>query len=136
MTDLRELQAACGENVDVAERLTRSVRVSTLCKVLESDGEPVVIFGVAPLSVIAREGAPWLIATDMASDMEYRFARLSKRLLPLMIGPYLRLYNYIDVRNETTMRWLKWLGFSISEPLEYGVNGELFMRFEMEADYV
>jgi hypothetical protein len=37
--------------------------------------------------------------------------------------------NYVDARNVRAVKWFKWLGFEVSEPEPFGLNGELFHRF-------
>jgi hypothetical protein len=38
------------------------------------------------------------------------------------------LTNYCHAENTLALRWLKHLGFEISEPEKVGVNGEMFCK--------
>jgi hypothetical protein len=50
-----------------------------------------------------------------------------------MLDLYPHLENYVDVRNELSIKWLRWLGFQFDpQPIPYGVWEMPFFRFRME----
>ncbi len=50
-----------------------------------------------------------------------------------MLDLFPHLQNYVDARNEISIRWLKWLGFRFDpKPVPYGIWGLPFLRFQME----
>ena len=95
------------------------------------DGQPEVMWGVADLNILTGTGAPWLLGTD-AVEANYRlFLRHSLQWKEKLSEQYQVLMNFVHDENEVSKRWLKWLGFTLSEPFELGLDGELFRMFEM-----
>lgn len=130
-SDQDELRATNDD--DFVRVITRAIKESTLCWTALVDGKPSVIFGVANASILGQMGVPWLLATDDARKIRRSFLIESKPYIERMLEQFPYLRNYVDVRNEPSIRWLKWLGFEIMDPIEFGVNKELFHPFEMRA---
>ena len=129
--DRDEVIAVVGK-VDMRALLARCVHASSHCWVA-SDGEPVAIFGVAPQT--PGVGSPWLIGTDALVEpaMQLALVRDVRWYIAQWLTLYPRLENFVDVRNERSVRWLEHVGFKIHAPEKYGIEGHLFHRFEMEA---
>jgi hypothetical protein len=97
------------------------------------DDEPVCMFGVSPVDILGGVGSPWLLGTDKVRKYAVTFLRLNKGYIARMLEIFTRLENYVDDRNEVSIRWLKWLGFTFDpEPVPYGVWGMPFFKFRME----
>lgn len=97
------------------------------------NGEPVCMFGVTPLDAAAGTGSPWFMAAEGFEKYYVAFIRLSKRYLEQQMELFPHLVNYIDARNTSPVRWLKWLGFRFdSDPVAYGPLGAPFYRFELK----
>ena len=94
--------------------------------------KPVGMFGVTPLSVIGRHGSPWLLGTDELANHSRSFLKGCIKHFPEVTKGFDFLENYVDARNEVSIRWLKWLGFVIMEPEPYGPFKLPFHRFYME----
>lgn len=129
--DRDEVVASTGDNVLRAVRL--SIGASESCKVAECDGGLLCIWGIAPLSLLSDEAAPWLLGTPAI----YRHARLLTRTArgycQDALGRYQLLANYVDARNTASIRWLRRIGFELQPPEPHGVAGLPFHRFEMRA---
>lgn len=69
--------------------------------------------GVVTTSLIDREGAIWLLATDEAAKHRRAFVRFPKRFLPLIHKHYTMLHNKVHADNRLAIRWLEYLGFKI-----------------------
>jgi hypothetical protein len=95
--------------------------------------EPVCMFGVTPIDILGGIGSPWLLGTDKVKRYGLTFLRLNKQYIPKMLDVFPRLVNFVDVRHEVAIRWLKWLGFEFDpKPIPYGLFGMPFYRFHME----
>lgn len=129
--DRDELRATSSDSAWWA--LTRSALVSThIWTVADREtGEPIAVFGVAPLS--ATVGSPWLLGTDRVRECSKALVREGKRYANLMLHVYPHLFNYVHVANARSIRWLKALGFTLHDPVPYGTAGELFHPFERKA---
>lgn len=125
--DLDEIKAA--GNSSARECLANGLNVSSKCWVALIDDEPACVFGVAPISILGGVGAPWLLGTDKLFKVRRRFLTDSRIYFKEMLKLYPVLQNYVDARNSMSIRWLKWLGFSILPAVRYGINDELFHPF-------
>ena len=95
------------------------------------DGEPVCIFGVVCYDLLETTGRPWFVATDKILRMQKTFLKMSRPYLALMQGKYMRLENWVDERNDASLRWLNWLGARFFESVPCGPDGVPFLRFEI-----
>jgi hypothetical protein len=97
------------------------------------DEEPVCIFGVSPVDILAGVGCPWLLGTEQVVRYAVTFLRLNKGYVARMLSMFPHLENFVDARNAHSIRWLKWLGFQFDPaPVPYGVSKLPFYRFHME----
>lgn len=125
-SDRNEVAASCGATPFAA--LALSLRKSSRAWTALVDGKAEVIFGVGDLNILTATGAPWLLGTD-AVDVHFRlFLRESRAWRAKLFEDYAALRNIVDARNTTSIRWLKWLGFSLSAPID--VRGQAFHLFE------
>lgn len=127
--DALELSAL---GVSALEAMLVGIKLSSSTWTGFCDGEAVTMFGVVPISVVTGLGAPWLVSTDKLERYQFAFLRRCRPYLRTMMRAYPDLSNFVDARNTTAIRWLKWLGFEISTPIPYGYKGELFHRFYKE----
>lgn len=66
-------------------------------------------------------GTIWLVGTDGISRHPVTFYRESRRIFPKLTHGFDYLSNFVDARNELSLRWLHWLGFTI-EGERYGLH--------------
>lgn len=131
--DRAEIEAQHGVGVSMFDIIARAVLVSSHCWVAADTGDkPVAIFGVAPVSLLSGIGSPWMLATPEAERHPRTLVTGGRRYLSRMRTSYSSLFNYVDARNEQSIRWLSRLGFSILPAAPYGLQGEPFHRFELE----
>lgn len=127
--DRIEVHAASGKTPGQA--LAFSLRKSSIAMTWIIDGRPELMFGVGDLNILAGVGAPWLLGTDAVLSHQMEFLRSSVEWRNKLFERYSTLKNFVDVRNEVSVRWLKWLGFSLSDPIEY--RGHWFYIFELRS---
>lgn len=127
--DVEEIRAASGKTSGQA--LSFSLRKSSSAWTVMIDGRPEIMFGVGDISVLAGVGAPWLLGTDEVERHYVAFARQSVNLRDQLLARYPVLRNVVDERNRVSIRWLRWLGCSFSEPIDLG--GHPFRLFEFRA---
>lgn len=97
------------------------------------DGVVVCMFGVCPVSLLSGDGSPWMLGSDDIEQHQKLFLRRCRPVVAGMAQSYKSLHNHVDCRNETSIRWLKWLGFTMGEPEPYGIFGLPFRRFWLES---
>jgi len=126
--DREEVWASC--RATPQEALEDSYQKSHLAYSVLVDGVPVGMLGVGDVNVLAGVGAPWLLGTDGMMRVPKRvFLAGSVKIVGQWRGRYALMSNYVDGRNKVSIRWLKWLGFEMKEPVM--MNGVEFYRFEM-----
>jgi len=127
--DRLEVHAAAGKTPGQA--LAFSLRKSSFARTWIVDGRPELMFGVGDLNVLAGSGAPWLLGTDVVLAHQTEFLRSSLEWRGQLLRRYSILRNFVDARNEVSVRWLRWLGFSLSDPVEH--RGHTFYIFELRS---
>lgn len=131
--DVVEVNAATGKT-DMHEALHNAVRMSDEVWVGRVYKVPVCIWGVAPMSRITQNGSPWLVGTDRVKKYQKAFLRRNKAWLDAVKKRYKMLYNFVDIRNPVSIKWIQWLGFDVLPAKPYGVKQTLFHRFEMQGE--
>lgn len=127
--DRDEVFAASGRSPVGA--LTFSLRKSSHAWTAIIDGVPEVMFGVGELNVLAGIGAPWLLGTDAVDRHYVAFLRRSVWFRDQLLRRYPTMRNFVDVRNRASIRWLRWLGFTLSDPVDF--RGHEFRLFELRS---
>jgi hypothetical protein len=97
--------------------------------VLGSDGVPVAAFGAAPHH-LPGVGVVWMLGTDGIEAEARAIARQTRKYFDDLNAAYGLLFNYIDNRNTTSIRWLKWGGFRVlgPAPQQSGLDFSIFAR--------
>lgn len=133
--DTAELVAASGP--DVRATLERALGQSLgKAWVAMLGEEPIALFGLAPFGLLASSAAPWMVGTPTLLTQGRALMEVGRAYCAMAKSEFSLLVNYVDVRNEASVRWLKRLGFEMGEPVPFGVEQRPFMRFEMRSDHV
>ncbi len=127
--DRDEVYAASGASPDGA--LRRAVALSDRVYSARVGGELAAILGVAPISLLAGEGAPWMLGTDLVSSHPRQVLLIGREMVQDWLHRYQRLSNWVDARNTASIRWLARIGFTIRPAQPYGAFGAMFHRFEV-----
>lgn len=109
--DIDEINALNGLSPEVA--VAYSIANSEKGAAVFIDGDLSAVFGISR-SVI------WLVGTDEINKHPVAFYRTSRRIFRKLSNGYPKLENYVDTRNIPYLRWLQWLGFDISPPVDAG----------------
>lgn len=129
--DRDEVEAAAG---DVEHALVDSVQCSVMLWAGEIDGELACIFGCAPLNgLLGLQAAPWMLGTDLLDRHPCTLMRHCRQYIEAMQARYPCLMNFVDARNKRSVRWLRRMGFTIHNPVPYGLAQLPFHPFERRA---
>lgn len=96
------------------------------------DNKAICIFGLSSVTHTEYGRAVWLLGTKEMDKYSREFVYYSKIIIAEMLKNNERLYNYISVHNDKSIRWLKRLGAEFSEP--FNLNGEQFLLFILGGD--
>lgn len=117
--------------------LSRALEYSEYALTGFIDDVPVCIWGVVSDSLLFNDGTPWMVGThDLNNDrMAIAFLRHCRVPIMVMAEKYDKLENYVDARNKRSIKWLKYMGFTVEKDSEpYGVLRMPFHRFWMEKE--
>lgn len=127
LADVAEMEAL-GFTFEKALRQSVDMADWTACGTI--DGEPVCMFGVAPVNLLGGIGAPWMLGSQALDAYAVPLLRHSDRVTEAMLLTYPRLVNLVDERNKKTIRWLRWLGFKFDEDA-YDIGAHRFRIFRL-----
>ena len=129
--DKREALAMLG--MDGAPALFLSMYCSREMYTAETDdGTPLCAWGVCTANGL---NLIWFIASREIEQHKRELLTLTRGEFDALLEKYGRLENLVDARSKKSLRFIKWLGFTINqEPLAAGVNGEVLYHFYKEAE--
>lgn len=116
------------------EALAASLEVSRDAQVWLVEGRPMALFGVGSWSVLNLNGIPWLLTAEGIEDHVRPFLRDCKQAVAAMREEYAILENYVDARNDKSVKWLRWMGFTIDPAKPFGVDQLPFHRLHWRRD--
>lgn len=126
--DRREVLASGAKSVEQA--VIQSVQMSLQSYAFWCDGHLICIAGVSSKSLLCGVGVPWALGTDLMDQMPRQVLHYSPRMLAVMMCEFSELVNWVHAENKRSIRWLKWLGFTV-QPAQQLKNGEWFCRFSI-----
>lgn len=129
--DIEELRAATGDSP--LQALLKSCQMSSHKWAIMGVGgdEAIGLFGVARVNPLTDKGAPWLLATPELEKEFIPFLRNSRKYVQTMLSEHSFLENWVDARNLTSIKWLRFCGFQLRDPVLYGREMRPFHRFTM-----
>lgn len=94
-------------------------------------GRGVVMFGLVKESLLGPVGIVWAVGTKEIKKVKKSFIKNSYFYRNEMLKDASILFNYVDIRNTFSIKWLKWLGFKveIDKPIFRGPFDMPFYRF-------
>lgn len=116
--DLDEIRIMFGP--DPAEMLAHGVEWSSEAYAALEDGVPFAIGGIVPRDMIGGRASPWMLGTPGVGRNPRWFLRMSRERLAAAMETYWILENFCDARYAASIRWLRWLGFTLGEPVLHG----------------
>lgn len=96
--------------------------------IVSDDGKIIGMFGVGEFT--PNIGIPWLLGTDELPKIAREFIPESRAWIDRVHAHYDVLFNFVYAGNTTSIRWLKWLGFSFIRRIDdFGVHPAPFIEF-------
>lgn len=96
------------------------------CYTVIHNDKPVMMFGLQGMGL--STAIVWALGTDDILTMKKQFINESKLWRDAFLREWQTLYNYVDVDNSESIKWLKYLGATFNKPQPRGTG--VFMRFE------
>lgn len=127
--DVTEVYASGGYTP--IDALNQSLECSTLSSIALINDEPCAALGLVIPSLLGGIGIPWLLGTEKVVQNKKVFMKETKSGILDMLTLCDKLVNYVHKENTVSVRWLKYMGFTLYEPEPFGIYGELFHKFEL-----
>lgn len=127
--DRQEVWAAAGLTPYEALQVSLQSSVVAWCWLIED--EPACVFGVSAESILSGIGMPWLLSSPLLPSRHVAFLRHHRCFLIAMLDLFPLLKNWVDARYQLSIRWLRWMGFTILPAEPYGPFRMPFHPFEL-----
>lgn len=114
------------------ESMMKGWELSDFATVAMCNNEPLVMIGLVKRDMLTGSGVVWMLGANRAMKYKKEFFRQTKPVIDEMLTICPRLCNMVHGKNKSSIAWLKWLGFTIDDPIPHGPDGELFHRFYLE----
>jgi len=85
-----------------------------------------------PKDILSEKASLWFLSSQKLDKVERSFLRQCKAFMKTMLDLYPVLYNYVDIRNEPAIRWLKWIGARFGDVHVFGIDNRPFVYFEFK----
>jgi hypothetical protein len=129
--DLAEIQIGCESSPYDILLLSFCLSANNVYTWMHGD-RVVAIFGCAPIDGSPGVGCPWFLGSSLVEQNPRYFVQLAHALIPKWLQEYPLLENVVHAKNEVSIRFLKWAGFTLEEPEDFGDTGEQMIHFHME----
>jgi hypothetical protein len=104
---------------DEMNKFHRCINASTKLWAGFFDRKFACLYGLVPPTLLADYAVLWLHTNEEVSKNEFLFVRKSQIVVKDMLKEYATIYGFAEVGAERSIRWLKWLGATFSEPNEH-----------------
>ncbi len=96
-----------------------AVRLSPHAWAAYGDGQLGALVGICPKSMTSDQAMPWMLPTDLVKVYARPFLRRSRQFIAEARALYPELYGYVEAENETSVKWLEWLGFKVQDGTDF-----------------
>ncbi len=124
--DREEILAAGNASSEAA--LTQSFEGSSLCFCVDIEGSPAALFGIVPESLVGERANVWFLGSGEMKKIRKTFVKLSRKFIDQFLDVYPCLWNLVDSRYHTSVRWLEFCGAQFGKTVK--MNGVDFYSFE------
>ena len=84
------------------------------------DGKPACMWGIYQQTMLSDTAYMWLITTPLVEEHQFFFARKSYIYLAELKLHFRVIQGHVDSRFKRSVKWLKWLGFTIYPDMNDG----------------
>lgn len=125
-SDVQEIWASHNHKPEKALKIC--LYQSLVCFTIQN-GNPIGMFGISPVDMVGTKASIWFLASNDLDKIKKRFLKNSRKMIDLLLEYYPFLFNWVDCRNEESIKWLEFCGATIEEPKPFGVEGLPFRYF-------
>ena len=114
------------------EALVDGWEASQYATIAMNGDEPACMFGLVKRDLLSGTGIIWMLGTNATFKYRREYLKRTPSVIDEMLTVCPRLCNMVHSKNINSIRWLRWLGFTIDDPVPHGPDDELFHRFHKE----
>lgn len=107
----------------IKEALKKGYRNSYDCRCLVLHSKIIGVFGVT------EQGVIWFLGADEMNEHSFYFVRKGKEVINEWLKTHSLLFNVVDSRNTTHIKWLKVIGAEVNQDSYFLINGVKFYFF-------
>lgn len=107
--------------IDVKALLRRAVGSAFYCRVAILGNAVVAMWGVEG-SLLDTCGRVWLVLTPAARALPLAVVRVARVEMQAIMTTKRELHSMVDATDGRAVRWLRFLGFTLSEPDDDGLR--------------
>lgn len=112
--------------------LEMALRTSVGAYVGIGNDEVQAMLGVGTYGLLSDVGIPWMLSAEGIDLWSKSVGLESVKFHRVLKQRFRRLENIVHAENESAINWLRWLGYTIEEPVAVPPYGAKFCRFWME----
>lgn len=121
LRDADEKEVVAAGSKDGEDALRQSFARSTLRYTVQLDGTPVAMYGIVPESLVGEAANVWFLGAPEMSQIKKTFVKISRKVIAEFLLEYPRLWNVVDGRYVSSIRWLESCGAVFrKEPIMLG----------------
>ncbi len=121
LRDADEKEVIAAGNKNGEDSLRQSFARSEMRYSVDIDGAPVAMFGIVRDSILGGSANIWFLGCPELARIKKTFVRLSRHFIARFLKKYGRIWNVVDSRYTSSIRWLESCGAVFhKEPIMMG----------------
>lgn len=113
------------KNTTIEKAIKTAYENSYDCRCLKLNKKVIGIFG------ISQQGIIWFLGADEMNKHSFYFVREGKRVTQEWLKEHKTLFNIVDSRNITHIKWLKIIGAEVNQDDYFLINDVKFYFFKL-----
>jgi len=123
-------------HISPEQAIRHSVEASIESETWLVDGRVMAIRGVSKGTFLSPYACVWMLGAEGLRNYPVIFLKGSREWVERMLDEHSHLVNYVDGRNKRSLKWLKWLGFTIHPAAPLGIEGRMFHWVEKRKEEI
>jgi hypothetical protein len=108
-------ESAYSNTATAKDALFDFLRRSVFSYVGTIDEKIACVYGLIAPTLMSDQGYLWLLTTNLVDDHPFVFVRHSQVVIKDMLEIYSEIVGHCDIRQERSVKWLRWLGAKFGE---------------------
>jgi hypothetical protein len=129
--DLEEIRIGCPYSPSDILLMSFCLSANNVYTWMHGD-QVAAIFGCSPIHGQPGVGCPWFLGSSLVERNPRYFVQIAKTMIPHWLSQYPLLENLVHDKNEVSIRFLRWAGFTLDDPEPFEDTGENMIHFYME----